>query len=60
MKNKYGRNLKITEVQFRALIRLFAMDIPALTASKLVALNRNTLQRYYDAVRLRVFEEALW
>ena len=43
----------------RALVRVFAADVPALTAATLLGLNRNTTQRYYDGLRLRISELAV-
>ena len=42
----------------RALVKVFAADVPALTAATLVGLNRNTTQRYYDLLRHRVVQLA--
>lgn len=42
----------------RSLVRVFAADVPALTAAALVGLNRNTTQRYYDRLRRRIGELA--
>ena len=42
----------------RSLVKVFAADVPALTAAALVGLNRNTTQRYYDRLRLRIGELA--
>jgi transposase len=58
MKNKYIKNAKISEAKTRELTKGFALDIPALTLSQLVGLNRNTVQRFYDAMRLRILELA--
>ncbi len=38
----------------RALVKVFAADVPALTAATLVGLNRNTTQRYDDGLRRRI------
>ena len=42
----------------RSLVKVFAADVPALTAATLVGLNRNTTQRYYDGLRRRIAELA--
>ena len=36
----------------RSLVRVFAADVPALTAATSVGLNRNTTQRYDDGLRI--------
>ena len=43
----------------RALVKVFALDVPALTASVLLGLNRHTVQHYYDLLRLRILELAV-
>lgn len=42
----------------RSLVKVFAADVPALTAAALVGLNRHTTQRYDDRLRLRIGELA--
>jgi len=59
MRNRYVKVAKISEAKFRALVKVFALDIPALTASGLLGLNRNTVQRYYDLLRYRILELAV-
>src|SRR5450432_4251524 len=58
MKNRYVKDAKISEGKMRSLVKVFAADVPALTAAALVGLNRNTTQRYYDRLRLRIVELA--
>ena len=58
MKNRYVKGAKISEAKMRSLVKVFAADVPALTAAGLVGLNRNTTQRYYDRLRLRIGELA--
>ena len=58
MKNRYVKDAKISEAKMRSLVKVFAADVPALTAAALVGLNRNTTQRYYDRLRLRIGELA--
>lgn len=43
----------------RAVVKVFALDVPASTGAKLVSLNRNTVQRNYDGLRLRILELAV-
>jgi transposase len=54
MKNKYAKRAKISERKFKALLRLFAADIEAVTISELTGLNRNTVNRYFKEIRLRI------
>ena len=59
MRNRYAKNAKISEAKTRALVKVFSLDVPALTASVLLGLNRNTVQHYYDLLRLRILELAV-
>ena len=54
MKNKYLKSSRISEAKFRELLRLFAADIPALTATKLLRLNYRTTHRIYTLLRQRI------
>lgn len=54
MKNKYLADARISEAKFRLILRLFAADVPALTATKLCAANYRTIYRVYDLLRHRV------
>jgi transposase len=42
LKNKYRFKARITERQFRAILRLFCAEVCALTAAGLVGVNKNT------------------
>ena len=59
MKNRYAKDARISEAKMRALVKVFSLDVPALTASVLLGLNRNTVQHYYDLLRLRILELAV-
>ena len=52
-KNKYVANSHLSERKFRELLRLFAADVPALSAADLT---RNTVNRYYRLFRERIVE----
>jgi len=56
MKNKYVNRSKISEAKFRQLIKLFALDLTATQATELTGLNRNTVNRFYSAIRQRIYE----
>ena len=53
-KNKYCNRAKISEAKFRELIRYFAADLDATQIAELSGLNRNTINRYINAVRERI------
>ena len=56
MKNKYANRSKISEAKFRQLVRLFAADLDAGQIAEIANLNRNTVNRYLAAIRLRIAE----
>ena len=55
-KNKYAKRSRISEHQFRQIVRLFSVDLEATQIAKLTGLNRNTINRYLKAIRLRLIE----
>ena len=56
MKNKYIKVAKFSEEKFRLILKCFSNDITASQTSKLVKLNRNTINRVYTLLRKRIFE----
>ena len=56
MKNKYIKVAKFSEEKFRLILKCFSNDITASQTSKLVKLNRNTINRVYALLRKRIFE----
>lgn len=56
MKNRYAIRSRISEAQFRQVVRLFALDLDATQITALTALNRNTVNRYLQGIRLRIAE----
>ena len=54
MRNKYLRRARVLERDFRAVLRCFANDLPALTAAKMCGVNKNTTHRIYGLLRQRV------
>lgn len=59
MKNRYEKHAKISEEKFREILRAYALDISALTASKLYRINYRSVHRLYGLLRDRVVELAL-
>lgn len=53
-KNKYARRSRISEKKFRELIRYYALDLDASRIATLSNLNRNTINRYLQLIRLRL------
>jgi transposase len=64
MSRKYGKNkyLKLTHIserKFRAILKLFCLDIPASKTAKLTNVNRNTVNRLYNLLREYVIKMGL-
>ena len=59
MKNRDVHHAHISEAKFRAVLKLFCADVPALTASGLAGLSAQATQRLYDRLRLRILELAV-
>ena len=56
IKNKYANRSKISEAKFRELLRLFSLNLEATQISELTGLNRNTVNRFLKAIRIRLAE----
>ena len=54
MRNKYAVGAHVSAADFRGLLRLWAADVPALGAARVCGLNKNTVHRFYEQLRLRV------
>lgn len=54
--NKYVKGAKISEVKFRMLMKCFTADLSATQTSEITGINRNTVNRYFNAVRKRICE----
>jgi transposase len=59
VKNRYIHHAHISEAKFRAVLKLFCADIPAMTAAGLAGLSVQATQRLYDRLRLRILELAV-
>jgi transposase-like protein len=56
MKNRYANRARISEPQFRHIVRLFALDLDATQIAALTGHNRNTINRYLRGIRERIAE----
>ena len=56
LKNKYANRSKISEAKFRQIVKLFAADLDAGQIAEIASINRNTVNRYLTAIRLRIAE----
>ena len=54
MRNKYLNQARISEAQFRSILKLWSADVGSLTASKLAGVNKNTTHRIYGLLRSKV------
>ena len=59
MKNRYIHHAHISEVKFRALLKLFCADIPALTAGGLMGLSVQAVPRLYGRLGGRILDLAV-
>lgn len=53
-KNRYVRREHLSAAQFRSLLCLFALGLEATKVAALTGLNRNTVNRYFLAIRGRI------
>ena len=56
MKNKYCKQTKISERKFREILRYFSEDFDVTRASNISGLNRKTVNRIYNELRIRILE----
>jgi transposase-like protein len=54
MKNKYSKRSRISEAKIREVVRYFAVDLTALQTAQLSGLNRNTVNKIYRGLRVRM------
>lgn len=59
MKNKYIKLTHVSERKFKEIIKHFSADIPSLTTSELINLNKNTVHHIYNKLRERLAELSL-
>lgn len=53
-KSRYANRSKISEKKFRELIRLFSLDVEAAKIAQMIGLNRNTVNRYLNELRVKI------
>lgn len=59
MNNKYVNRSRISEAKFREIIKLFSLDLEADKVAQIVNLSRNTINKYFKAIRVRIKEYCL-
>ncbi len=57
MKNKYIIRSRILEWKFREILNLFCLDIEATKVSELTQISRVTINKIYDKIRERIYED---
>jgi len=56
MTNKYLKNAKISEAQFRVILKLFCLEMQAAKVAEFTGLNRLTINNIFDKIRMRIAE----
>ena len=56
MKNRYQNRSRITERKFREILKYFCEDETATKTARYAKVNRNTVNRIYDLLRVRIVE----
>ena len=56
MKNKYVKNAKISEAEFRRILKLFCLEMEAEKISEFIGINRVTVNRIFGKIRERIAE----
>src|SRR5574344_1544144 len=56
MKNKYFDGSHISERKFQQIVRLFCLDIEAKKAAELTGVSRQSINKIFAAIRLRIFD----
>jgi transcription initiation factor IIE alpha subunit len=58
MKNRYIKRAHISEAKFREILRLFGADLTATQISELAKVERKTINRILQLLRVRIVEFA--
>lgn len=58
-KNRYLKCAHISERSFRQVLKHFCIDIPASKTAQLTGVNRNTINRIYSLLRMRLVQSGL-
>jgi transposase len=53
-RNRYVARSHISEAKFRAIVRLFALDLEATKVAQLTHVSRRTINRFFQALRIRM------
>jgi transposase len=58
MKNRYKKVAHFSEAKFRQIIKCFCLDLTASDTAELCGLSRNTINKLFGQIRLRIFSLA--
>ncbi len=58
-KNRYVRNSRMSEDEFRKLVSLFALDVDAASIAASLGFSRNTVNAYLQRIRQRIAEHSV-
>jgi len=58
-KNKYARNSRMSEDEFKQLVNLFALDMDAASIAEALGFSRNTVNAYLHRIRHRIAEHSM-
>lgn len=56
MPNKYLKYSKISEAQFRTILRMFCLEMESAKVAEYIGVNRLTVNRIFDKIRVRIAE----
>ncbi len=57
--NKYIKRTKLSNYKIKQIIRHFVVDLTAIQTSKLLGINRNTINRIFNLCRDKIFEDLI-
>ncbi len=54
MKNKYCKHSRISEVQFREILKCFSQDLDTYVTADLTGISRHTVRKYFEKLRKKI------
>ena len=58
-KNKYIKRTKLSNYKIKQIIRHFVVDLTAIQTSKLLDINRNSVNRIFNLIRDKIYEDLM-
>jgi len=56
MSNKYCKSSQLSDAKFRQIIKCFSLDLTATQTAEIAAVSRNSVNRIFSKIRMRIFE----